>query len=39
MRAIAPCSGVDELLAMHIETREPGPDDLVGVPRSTFWQD
>jgi 8-oxo-dGTP pyrophosphatase MutT (NUDIX family) len=39
MRAIAPCSDVRELLAMHIETREPGPDDLVGVPRSTFWQD
>jgi 8-oxo-dGTP pyrophosphatase MutT (NUDIX family) len=39
MRTIAPCASVAELLALHIDTREPGPDDLVGIPRSTFWQD
>ena len=39
MRTIAPCSSVADLLALHIRTREPGPDDLEGVPRSTFWQD
>jgi 8-oxo-dGTP pyrophosphatase MutT (NUDIX family) len=37
--AIAPCTSVAELLALHIDTREPGPDDLEGLPRSTFWQD
>jgi 8-oxo-dGTP pyrophosphatase MutT (NUDIX family) len=39
MRAIAPCIGVADLLALHIETREPGPGDVGGLPRSTFWQD
>jgi 8-oxo-dGTP pyrophosphatase MutT (NUDIX family) len=39
MRAIAPCIGVADLLALHVETREPRPDDLGGLPRSTFWQD
>jgi 8-oxo-dGTP pyrophosphatase MutT (NUDIX family) len=39
MRTIAPCSSVAELLALRIRTREPGPDDLEGVPRSTLWQD
>jgi 8-oxo-dGTP pyrophosphatase MutT (NUDIX family) len=39
MRTIAPCSTVAELIALRIRTREPGPADLEGVPRSTFWQD
>jgi 8-oxo-dGTP pyrophosphatase MutT (NUDIX family) len=39
MRAIAPCSTVAELRALHIHTREPREDDLEGLPRSTFWQD
>jgi hypothetical protein len=39
MRAIAPCSTVAELRALHIHTREPTEDDLDGLPRSTFWQD
>jgi 8-oxo-dGTP pyrophosphatase MutT (NUDIX family) len=39
MRTIAPCSTVAELLALRIRTREPGPADLEGVPRSTFWQE
>jgi 8-oxo-dGTP pyrophosphatase MutT (NUDIX family) len=39
MNAIAPCSTVAELRALHIHTREPTEDDLDGLPRSTFWQD
>jgi endoribonuclease LACTB2 len=39
MRTIAPCSTVAELIALRIRTREPGPADLEGVPRATFWQD
>jgi 8-oxo-dGTP pyrophosphatase MutT (NUDIX family) len=39
MRTIAPCPTVTELIALRIRTREPGPADLEGVPRSTFWQD
>jgi hypothetical protein len=39
MNAIAPCSTVAELRALHIDTREPNEDDLEGLPRSTFWQD
>ena len=39
VRAIAPCEGVDELLALRIQTREPDEDELERLPRSTFWQD
>ena len=39
MRAIAPCAGVAELLALHIDPREPDEDELERLPRSTFWQD
>jgi 8-oxo-dGTP pyrophosphatase MutT (NUDIX family) len=36
---ISACAGVDELLELHIPTREPNPDELERLPRSTFWQD
>ena len=39
MREIAPCTGVAELLAMRIDTREPDDDELQRLPRSTFWQE
>lgn len=37
--AIAPCERVADLLALHIETREPDDEELERLPRSTFWQD
>jgi len=37
--AIAPCATVSDLLALHIETREPDEEELERLPRSTFWQD
>ena len=39
VRAIAPCVTVAELLALHVDTREPDPDELARLPRSTFWQE
>jgi ribonuclease/clavin/mitogillin len=39
VRAIAPCESAAELLALHIDTREPDADELERLPRSTFWQD
>lgn len=39
VQAIAPCADVAELLSIHIDTREPGEDELERLPRSTFWQD
>jgi 8-oxo-dGTP pyrophosphatase MutT (NUDIX family) len=38
MRTIAPCATVAELAALRIRTREPGREDLVGIPRATFFQ-
>jgi hypothetical protein len=37
--AIAPCASVTDLLALHIETREPDDEELERLPRSTFWQE
>jgi 8-oxo-dGTP pyrophosphatase MutT (NUDIX family) len=39
MRAIEGCRRVADLLAMRIDTREPLPDELERLPRSTFWED
>jgi 8-oxo-dGTP pyrophosphatase MutT (NUDIX family) len=39
VRAIAPCTSAADLLALHIETREPDDHELERLPRSTFWQD
>lgn len=39
VRALAGCGGVDELLALEIPTREPDEDEVVRLPRSTFWQE
>jgi 8-oxo-dGTP pyrophosphatase MutT (NUDIX family) len=37
--AISSCAKVDDLLQLHITTREPGADELERLPRSTFWQE
>jgi hypothetical protein len=39
MRALAECGTADGLLALRIRTREPDPDEIERLPRSTFWQD
>lgn len=39
VQAIAVCERVADLLALRIETREPGADEVLRLPRSTFWQD
>jgi 8-oxo-dGTP pyrophosphatase MutT (NUDIX family) len=39
MEALARCSSVDELLALHVPQQEPDPDDEARLPRSTFVQD
>ena len=39
MRAVASCTSVAEVLALRLDTREPGPEELERLPRSTFWQD
>lgn len=39
VREIAPCASVAELLALHIDTREPDDDEIERLPRATFWQD
>ena len=38
MREIASCANVAELLELRIDTREPDPEELELLPRSTFWQ-
>ncbi len=38
MRALADCPTADDLLALRMRTREPGPDEIARLPRSTFWQ-
>jgi 8-oxo-dGTP pyrophosphatase MutT (NUDIX family) len=37
--ALEGCSTVAELLALRLDTREPGGNELEHLPRSTFWQD
>jgi 8-oxo-dGTP pyrophosphatase MutT (NUDIX family) len=39
VRALADCATVDRLLELRLTTREPDEDELVSLPRSTFWQD
>ena len=39
MSALATCERVDDLLALHINTREPGDDEMERLPRSVFWQE
>jgi len=39
VNALAGCGTVEELLALHLETREPDQDELERLPRTTFWQD
>jgi hypothetical protein len=39
MQALARAETARELLALRIETREPGDDELERLPRSVFWQD
>lgn len=36
--ALAGCSTVAEVLALRLDTREPGEDELERLPNSTFWQ-
>lgn len=37
--ALATCGSVADLFALRIRTREPDPDEIERLPRSTFWQD
>jgi 8-oxo-dGTP pyrophosphatase MutT (NUDIX family) len=39
VRQLAACASAAELMALHIETREPDDDEERGLPRSVFWQD
>lgn len=39
VQAIAPCERVADVLALRIDTREPDADEVLRLPRSTFWQD
>jgi len=39
MRALAECGTADGLLALRLRTREPKPEEIERLPRSTFWQD
>jgi len=39
MRALAGCASVEDLLALHLATREPDEDEVERLPRPTFWQD
>jgi 8-oxo-dGTP pyrophosphatase MutT (NUDIX family) len=39
MTHLATCATVEDLLALRIETREPGDDDVDRLPRSIFWQE
>jgi len=38
VRALADRSAVGDLLALRMTTREPEPDEIARLPRSTFWQ-
>ena len=38
IRALADRPTADDLLALRMLTREPGPDEIARLPRSTFWQ-
>jgi hypothetical protein len=39
MRALADCRDAEELLGLHIATREPDDDETGRLPRSVFYQD
>lgn len=39
MRAIAGCERSTDVVALRIQTREPLPDELEALPRSTFWEE
>jgi hypothetical protein len=39
IRALASCRDADELLGLHIVTREPDEDESGRLPRSVFYQD
>jgi 8-oxo-dGTP pyrophosphatase MutT (NUDIX family) len=39
MRALADCRDADEVLGLHIDTREPDEDETSRLPRSVFYQD
>jgi 8-oxo-dGTP pyrophosphatase MutT (NUDIX family) len=38
VRALAEVATPARLLALRMRTREPGPDEIARLPRSTFWQ-
>lgn len=39
VRALAECDTTEDLLALHIRTREPDDDEVERLPRATFWQE
>jgi 8-oxo-dGTP pyrophosphatase MutT (NUDIX family) len=39
LTSLAPCGSVADLLELRLETREPSDDEVVALPRTTFWQD